>query len=53
MCADFEEYKEVLEMVPLDLLEDDVRWVAYKLSGAVGVLGAEEIELRNWILCSG
>ena len=39
-CADFEEYKEVPETVPLDLSEEDVMWVASKLSGAAGALGA-------------
>ena len=53
MCAAFEEYKEVRETVHLALSEDDVMWVAYKLSGAVGVLVAKVIELRNWLLCFG
>ena len=41
------------EKVPLDFMEDDVMWAASKLSGAVGALGAEAIELRNWLLCFG
>ena len=45
-CAAFEEYREVPETVPLDFTEDDVMWVASKLSGAAG-------ELRNWLLCFG
>ena len=53
MCAAFEEYEEVPETVPLDFTEDDVTWVASKLSGAAGALGAEAIELRNWLLCFG
>ena len=28
-------------------------WVASKLSGAAGELGAEAMELRNWLLCFG
>ena len=28
-----------------------VTWVASKISGAAGALGAEAIELRNWLLC--
>ena len=28
-------------------------WVASTLSGAADVLGAEAIELRNWLLCFG
>ena len=41
------------ETVPLDFTEDAVMWVASKLSGAVGALGAEVIELRNWLLRFG
>ena len=37
-------------MVPLKFTEDDITWVASKLSGEAGALGAEVIELRNWIL---
>ena len=50
MCAAFEEYEEVLETIPLDFTEDDVTWVVSKLSGAADALGAEAIELRNWLL---
>ena len=46
-CAAFEEYGKVLEMVPLEFTEDDIMWVASKLSSTAGVLGAEAIELRN------
>ena len=28
-------------------------WVAFNISGAVGVLGAEAVEPNNWILCFG
>ena len=28
-------------------------WVALNISGAAGALGAEAIELRNWLLCFG
>ena len=52
-CMDFEDYKDVPETVPLDLLEDDVTWVASKISGAAGALGADMIELSNWLLCFG
>ena len=52
-CAAFEEYEDVPETVTLDFTEDDVMWVASKLSGAAGALGAEAMELRNWILCFG
>ena len=49
-CVAFEEYEDIPETVPLDFMEDDVTWVASKLSGAEGALGAEAIELRNWLL---
>ena len=51
VCAAFEEYEEVTETVPLDFTEDDVTWVASNLSGAAGVLGAEAMDLRTWLLC--
>ena len=47
MCTALEDYEEVTEMVPLNFTKDDVTWVASKLSGAAGALGAEAIELRN------
>ena len=49
----FEIYEEVPEMVLLDLTEDDVTWVASKLSSAAGALGAEAMDLRNWLLRFG
>ena len=49
-CAAFEEYGEVPETVTLNFTEDDVTWVESKRSGAAGALGAEAIELRNWLL---
>ena len=52
-CEAFKEYKEVPETVHLDFSEDDVTWVSSKLSGAAGALGAEVIELRNWLLRFG
>ena len=52
-CAAFEEYQDVPETVPLDFTEDDVTWVASKLSVAAGVMGAEAMELHNWLLCFG
>ena len=50
-CAAFEEYEEVPETVLLDFTEDDVTWVTSKLYDAAVVLGADAIELRNWLLC--
>ena len=52
-CPAFEENEEVPETVPLDFMEDDVTWVASKLSCAAGAMGAEAIELRNWLLSFG
>ena len=52
-CAAFEEYEDVPETLLLDFTEDDVMWVASKISGAAGALGAEAMELRNWLLCFG
>ena len=49
-CAAFEECEEVPETALLDFSEDKVTWVTSKISGAAGVLRAETIELRNWIL---
>ena len=49
-CASFEEYEKVPETVPLDFTEDDVTWVASKISGAAGALGAEAMELGNWLV---
>ena len=53
MCPAFEEYGEVQEKVPLEFTEDDVTWVASKLSGAAGALGAEASKMGNWLLCFG
>ena len=50
-CEAFEQYGEVPKTVPLNFTEDDIMWVLSKLSGAAGALGAETIELRNWLLC--
>ena len=52
-CAAFEEYKEVSKTVPLDFTEDDITCVTSKLSGAVGALVSEAIELRNWLIHFG
>ena len=52
-CTAFKKYGEVPETVPLNFTEDGVTWVASKISGAAGVLGAEAIELRNWLRCLG
>ena len=36
--------------MPLDLSEDDVTWVASKISGTAGALGPEVIELCHWLI---
>ena len=46
-CAAIEDYGQVHETVLLDFTEGDVMWVTSKLSGGVGALGAEAIDLRN------
>ena len=53
MCAAFEEYEDVPNTVLLDFTEYDVTWVASKLSGAAGALGADEMEIRNWLIRFG
>ena len=40
-CVAFEEHEDVPETVPINFTENDVTWVASKLSGAAAVLGAE------------
>ena len=45
-CAAFEEYED-------DFTEIDITWVASELYGTAGVLRAEAMELRNWLLCFG
>ena len=52
-CAAFKKYGKVPKKLPLDFTEDDVMWVASNLSGAAGALGAEVIEMRNWLLRFG
>ena len=52
-CAVFDDYEEVPETVPLTFTEADVTWVASKISGAISTLGAEAIDLCNWLLHFG
>ena len=51
MSASLKEYGEVPVTVPLEFMEDSMMWVTSKVSRSIGVLQAEAIELRNWILC--
>ena len=46
-CTDFEEYGDVPETVPLNFTEDDITWIASKLTDAAGALGAQAMELHN------
>ena len=52
-CVAFKEYEEVPKAVPLDFTEDEVTRVASKISDAAGALGAETIDLHNWLLRFG
>ena len=53
VCAAFKEYGDLTKTVLLDFTEDDIMWVASKLSCALGALGVEAMELRNWLLRRG
>ena len=53
MYTDFKECEEVSKTEPLDFMEDDVTWVASKLSGATGALGGEAIQMRNYLIRFG
>ena len=52
-CTAFKDYEYVPETVPLDFMEDDMTWVASNISGVVGVLGEEAIEMRNGLFHFG
>ena len=52
-CSAFDKYKDVPKTVPLNFKEDDVTRVTSNLSGAANSLGAEAIEMRNWLLRFG
>ena len=49
-CVAFKKYGDIPKTVPLYFTENDVTWVASKISGVAGALGAEAMELRNWLL---
>ena len=40
-------------MLPLDFTEDGIIWIVLKLSAGAGSLGADDIELSNWIIRFG
>ena len=50
MCASFKDYNDIPKAVPFDFIEDNVTWVSSKISVTSGALGAEAIDLRNWII---
>ena len=52
-CTAFKEYGEVPKTVHFEFTEDDVPWVASKLSVSAGALVAEAVKLCNWLLCFG
>ena len=52
-CADFEEYEEVPETVPINFSNDNVMWDTFKLSGSAGALREEATEIKNWIIRFG
>ena len=51
VCATFEGYEDLSKTSPLDFTEYSVRWVASNISDATRSLGAESIELCNWLIC--
>ena len=51
-CSAFDTYAELPDTVPLNFSEDNIMWVASKVLGAVGSLGAEALKLKNWLLRS-
>ena len=50
-CSYFEEYKEDPDVAPLEISEEDVIWVARKLSGAAGQSGTDVMAFQSWLLC--
>ena len=48
-----EKLKEVPKMVHVNFTEDVVTCIASKLSGKAGALGAEAVDMRNWIIRFG
>ena len=52
-CAVLKEYEGFPKTEPFRFMEDDVTWVALKISDAAWALGVEAIELRNWLIRFG
>ena len=52
-CSSFEDYAEDPDVVPLDISEEDVMWVAGKLLGAAGPSGTDAKALQRWLLRFG
>ena len=49
-CSSFEEYEEDPDVFPLEILEEDVMWVAGKHLRAAGPSGMELMAFQIWLL---
>ena len=48
--SSFEEYDQDPDVGPIEILEEDVQWVASKLSGAAGPSGTDTMVFQSWHL---
>ena len=51
--SSFEDYAENPDVIPLNISEEDVMWVAGKLSGASGPSGKDVMAYQIWLLRFG
>ena len=51
--VDFKAYEGIPKMGLIEFTEDDMMWVASKISGDAGVLRAKLIQMPNWIIHLG
>ena len=51
--SSFEDYKHGSDIIPLDILEEDIQWVSSKLSGAAGPSLTDKLAFQIWMLCFG
>ena len=51
--SSFGEYEQDPDVVPLEISEEDVQWVASKLSGAAGPSVTYVLDFQSWLLCFG
>ena len=49
--SSFNEYNQDPEVIPLEISEEDVQWVAYKLSGAAGPSLIDTLAFKICLLC--